>query len=42
MQTRDELEGRLESAKDHYRNQQAEIERLNAENADLKGGQLSE
>ena len=42
MQTRDELEGRLESAKDHYRNQQAEIERLTAENAELKGEQQRE
>ena len=38
MQTREELEGRLESAKDHYRDQQAEIEKLKAENAELKGG----
>lgn len=42
MQTRDELEGRLENAKDHYRDQQAEIERLKAENAELKGGATGE
>ena len=42
LQTRDELEGRLESAKDHYRDQQAEIERLKAENAELKGGATGE
>lgn len=38
MQTREELEGKLESAKDHYRDQQAEIERLKAEIEKLKGG----
>ena len=42
MQTREELEGRLESAKDHYRDQQAEIERLKAEIAELKGGATGE
>ena len=40
--TIDELEGRLESAKDHYRNQQSEIERLKTENAELKGGATDE
>ena len=39
MPTVDELEGRLESAKDHYRDQQSQIERLTEENAQLRSQQ---
>ena len=37
MQTRDELEGRLENAKGVYRDQNAEIEDLQARIAELEG-----
>ena len=36
MPTVDEIEGRLENAKDHYRDQKAEIDRLTKENEELR------